>query len=101
MFYTVEILLKAQVELLKSLEWYDEQLEGLGDRLEFSVLKKINSIANHPLLYPSKKSDFRECKVDDFPFLIVYKVNNQKKLVTVYSIFHTSRRPGKKYRSNL
>ncbi|MEO3404479.1 type II toxin-antitoxin system RelE/ParE family toxin [Mucilaginibacter sp. CAU 1740] len=97
MLYTVEVLLKAQLELSKSLKWYDEQLEGLGERLEFSVLAKLQSIAKHPLLYPNKKSDFRECKVDDFPFLIVYKVDDRRKIVTVYSIFHTSRRLGQKY----
>ena len=97
MKYTVKVLVKAQMELLLSLKWYDGQLDGLGDRLELSVLKKIDSIINNPLIYPNKKFDFRECKVDDFPFLIIYKVDPRKHLIVIYAIFHTSRRPGKKY----
>lgn len=97
MQYTLRILLRAQIELTHALKWYDEQLEGLGDRLELSVLKKLDNIGRYPLIYPNKKLDFRECKIDDFPYLIVYKVYPQKQLVIIFSIFHTSRRPGKKY----
>lgn len=99
MKFTVEILLKAQTELSESSKWYNMRLEGLGERLVTSVLNKINSISNNPFIYPNKKLDLRECKVDDFPFLIVYRVNDEKNLITIYSIFHTSRRPGKKYHS--
>lgn len=98
MDYTVIFITKAQTEFLDAAKWYDEQLDGLGDRFEFSVKVKINSIIKNPLIYPNKKSNFRECKIDDFPFLIVYQVVAQKKQIIISSIFHTSRWPGKKYR---
>jgi hypothetical protein len=84
MQYTLRVLSKAQIELSESLKWYDEQLDGLGDRLELSVLKKIDSIISHPLIYPSKVSDFRECKIDDFPYLIIYKVYPRKHLIVIH-----------------
>lgn len=97
MNYAVKFVTKAQIELLDAAKWYDKQLAGLGDRFEFSVKIKINSIRKNPLIYPNKESDFRECKVDDFPYLIVYTINSEKKQVIISSIFHTSRWPGKKY----
>ncbi|WP_018629652.1 hypothetical protein [Niabella aurantiaca] len=33
-----------------------------------------------------------------FPYLLIYKIARRKKIVTIVSIFHTSRDPGKKYK---
>ena len=97
MRYDVEFLPKADVEYLEAFIWYEEQLIGLGSRFEASVEGKLNSISNNPLFYPNKNRDLRESKIDGFPYLIVYKIYPKKRLIFVYSIFHTSRRPGKKY----
>lgn len=78
MNYAVKFVTKAQTELLDAAKWYDEQSEGSGSRLEAAVLRKIHNILTHPYIYPNKRSDFRECKVDGFPFLIVYKINVDK-----------------------
>ena len=98
MEYDLKFHPKAEIEYLEAFEWYEEQLEKLGDRFESSVERKIQSIVRNPLFYPNKKRDYRECKIDDFPYLIVYKVYPRKHLIIIFSIFHTSRRPGKKYR---
>ena len=98
MSFEVKILLKARDEFKNSVDWYEDQLEGLGKRFAKSVFSKLDSIADNPAQYPFKKLDFRECKITDFPFLVVYKIDNTKQVIVVYSIFHTSRRPGKKYK---
>jgi mRNA-degrading endonuclease RelE of RelBE toxin-antitoxin system len=101
MRYNIELLPKAEIEYKKAYRWYEEQLIGLGDRFETSVERKLNNISNNPLFYPNKGGKLRECKVDDFPFLIIFRVYSEKNLIFVYSIFHTSRRPGKKYKKSL
>jgi plasmid stabilization system protein ParE len=68
----------------------------LGDRFEEDVFSKISLIAANPLHYPSKKKA-REAVTDNFPFLIVYRINEKQKLIMIISIFHTSRHPKKKY----
>lgn len=96
--YTVVLHPETEKEYLTSFLWYEERSPGLGERFEQAVESKIQSIANNPLHYPTKKKNYREALVSVFPFLIVYKIYPEKKEIFIASIFHTSRRPGKKYR---
>jgi len=97
MSFNVEFDQKAELEYSDAFNFYEERTDGLGYRFKFSVLKQVSYIAKNPLHYPSKKYDFRECKIDDFPYLIVYKVYPKENFIIIFSIFHTNRRPSKKY----
>jgi len=96
MSYKVDLLFKARQEIFEGWKWYEEQQTGLGDRFEDEVFRKIALIAASPLHYPLKKKA-REVVTDVFPFLIVYRVNERRKLIMIISVFHTSRHPKKKY----
>ena len=98
MSFLVEFDPKAEKEYFDAWDWYENKLSGLGDRFGISVVQQIDSICKNPLIYPNKKSDYRECSIADFPYLIVYKILPAKKIIYVLSIFHTSRHPRKKYR---
>jgi ParE toxin of type II toxin-antitoxin system, parDE len=98
MSFSIEFDPKADIEYFKAWDWYEEQLIGLGDRFGDSVIRQIELISKTPLVYPSKKPQSRECEIEDFPFLIVYKIYPVKNLIYIVSIFHTSRNPRKKYR---
>ena len=79
--------------------WYESQKTGLGDRFLLLVRKKMDQIAENPEHYGKKiNKDYREAKVDVFPYLIVYKVYVQRKIVFVNAIHNTKNHPTKKYR---
>jgi plasmid stabilization system protein ParE len=79
--------------------WYENQLEGLGENFIAAVRSKLEHIAAKPTIYSSKtKTNYREAKVNGFPFLIVYKVIMKKKVVFVSSIHHMKKHPKKKFR---
>lgn len=78
--------------------WYEERLEGLGDRFTEAIENQLNQIIAKPLLHAKKRGIYREVKADTFPYLIVYKVYDKRKIIFVSSIYHTSRNPRKKYR---
>ena len=98
MGFSIEFDPKADKQYFDAWDWYEERLEGLGDRFVDSVARQIELISKNPLAYPSKKTNCRECAVKDFPFLIVYKIYPKKNILYITSIFHTSRNPRKKYR---
>ncbi len=98
MSFTIEFDPKADKEYFDAWDWYENQSVGLGDRFGNVLLKQVQSISKDPFAYPNKKSNFRESKVVDFPFLILYKIYPAKNLIYITSIFHTSRNPKKKYR---
>lgn len=96
MNYKVDLLFKARQEIFEGWKWYEKQETGLGYRFEDEVFKKIALIEKNPLHYPFKKKA-REALIDNFPFLIVYRINKSHKLIMIISVFHTSRHPKKKY----
>lgn len=98
MNFIVEFDPRAEDEYLGAIEWYGGRSEGLGERFVKCVNAQISRIAKNPLIYESKKYDTRECKVEDFPYLVVYKLYPEKSVIYITSIFHTSRNPKKKYR---
>ncbi len=87
----------ASKEYQRSFAWYEERLEGLGNRFENAISERLAEISITPELYPIKKGNFREAKTESFPYLIVYKVYKQKRIVFISAVYHTSRSPGKKY----
>ena len=79
--------------------WYEQQSPGLGETFIRAVRDKMLKIAESPELYSNKESIFREVMVNSkFPFQIVYSVDIVSHIVMIHSIFHTSRKPKKKYR---
>jgi plasmid stabilization system protein ParE len=95
MSYTTDFFLKARRELIEASKWYDEKQPGLGEQFEQEVFKKIDQIQLNPLQYQLKKR-FREARTDVFPYLLVYKIVENRNLIVIISVFHTSRHPKNK-----
>lgn len=88
---------RAIKELLEAWIWYEEKQAGLGDRFEIEVYKRIKEIEEHAERYPERKQFFRETKIKTFPYLIIYRIDEEAKVILISSIFHTSRNPDSKY----
>jgi len=72
--------------------------DGLGGRFMSNVESKLKQISEYPLHYPVNHGKFREAKVNDFPYTIVYEVLKRKQLIHVSAIYHSKRNPKGKYR---
>ena len=94
--FTISAL--AQTELEESAEWYEEQLDGLGERFSETVYISINTIIKAPVAFPKKNAKIREFVLDDFPFIIVYEYKEKENAIYILHIFHTSRNPKLKYK---
>ena len=99
--FTYEIVLRARYEILEAWEWYEDRKEGLGDRFINQINLKIKQVIQMPERFPEKRRSFREAKIDVFPYLLIYKIANRKKVITIISVFHTSRNPKLKYSGSL
>lgn len=85
-------------DLNDSMDFYEDRETGLGFKFEKSVKQKIDAIVNHPERYSKHRGHYRQTLVKGFPYLIVYRYNKLKQLITIASIFHTSRNPKNKFR---
>ena len=88
----------AHQEWNKASAWYESRQPGLGERFIKSVEIKLELISRYPERYPKRKLSFREAPVGIFPFIIVYTFYKKEGVITVASIFHTSRNPAGKYK---
>jgi len=88
----LQVLRKARDDMRKSAAWYDKHQAGLGDRFLSEVINTFRLIEVNPLHYQERFSKtFRYAGVQDFPFVVVFKI--KKQVVIVNSVFHTSRNP--------
>ncbi len=81
----------AQKELYEATYWYELKSDDLGIRFYRNVYNIIDKILLNPQTYGYINKQYRQAGVTGFPYVIVYRFNQQKKMVTVVSVFHTSR----------
>ena len=93
MHFHLKIDTDALNDIQETIEWYELQLKGLGLRYKTQAKKQINSLKKEPYIFSIKYNEIRCRKIEKFPFLIHYLINENTKTVTVFAVFHTSRNP--------
>ncbi|MEO8150422.1 MAG: type II toxin-antitoxin system RelE/ParE family toxin [Bacteroidia bacterium] len=89
---------KAHFEYIESYRWYELRQKGLGDRFMNCVEERLIQISTNPEFYPKRHGNFREVKVRDFPYSIVYELLKKKNLIHIAAIYHNKRNPKHKFR---
>ncbi|SRR5260221_5939488 len=91
MTYRLIVRPLAEEDLKEAMEWYNLQLEGLGDKFIHFVDRKLSEIVINPLHYQIRHKSIRTTLVDKFPYNIHFTIKNDK--IVVHSFYHTSRNP--------
>ncbi len=99
MSYVIVFLERAVAEYEAAAVWYKERSIQAAENFEAAVDKKLNVIIGNPLRQRKTYREFREIKVNRYPFDIIYLVDEIQKLVIIFSIYHHKRNPKKKYRN--
>jgi len=88
-----------ELDYYNAYSWYEQQQEGLGDRFLLRVREKLNIIKRSPEVFGVKsRLGYREATINEFPYLIVYKVYKKMNRVFVISIPHEKMSARNKYR---
>ena len=80
-------------DLVQSIDWYNEQQDGLGDRFCENVKKQTAKLTIHALIFAIRYCDIRCMRIEKFPFMVHYRVNEQTNTVKIEALFHVSRDP--------
>ncbi len=91
MSYSLEVQSEALIDIQEAFEWYEIHKEGLGFEFIEEVENGFGKICNQPQYYTSIATDFRRFKIERFPYLIVYEIENDT--VIINSVKHGSRKP--------
>lgn len=82
---------EALAEFREAANYYDEQVDHLGDRFVGQIEAGTARVLINPLMPRCFYRECRKVKADKFPYLVIYRVKND--VVQVLAIMHTSRHP--------
>lgn len=90
---TLELHPEARKEYLASIEWYQNQVEGLGAEFSQEIEKSLDRILADPERYRLADKILRVIKVPRFPYSIFYRWDSGQARVLVTTVFHHRRHP--------
>lgn len=94
MIYSVVIDPRAIQEIQQTIDYYDEQQTGLGEKFEAALNQRLITLEKNPFF--SIRYDAVHClPVKKFPYMIHFSVDEKLQIVTVRAVLHTSLNPKK------
>ena len=91
MSYSLELQSEAVIDIHEVFEWYQIKREGLGFDFIEEIEAGFKNICDHPQYYTSINKNFRRYKINRFPFLIIYEIEEDS--IIINSVRHSSRNP--------
>lgn len=94
--FSIELDFIAINSISDAYDFYEKRSIGLGDRFIDVIENQFQILIKNPFLYPVKKFNNREAYISNFPFVVIYAVNEQRSQIVILNVFHTSQNPEKK-----
>ena len=91
-----EIKEEAKMEAIEAYLYYENKLEGLGERFFKRIEDTYKHIDLSPEGYQKIHKSYRASKVKNFPYQVIYEIEGEN--IIVYSIFNSYQNPAKKHR---
>jgi plasmid stabilization system protein ParE len=88
---------KAQVDYETLLKWYVIRSQQAAENFVTAVEDALQLICKDPTRYRKTYKQFHEINLKNYPFSIVYAIEEQQKAIVVTSIYHHKRNPRRKY----
>jgi len=98
--HTLLVLEAARQEWFKAVDYYEFKQKGLGERFLKAVVEHLEIVTKTPKHYKKIKKEYRQISIKQFPFLIIYRINESNKTIVIISIFHSKRHPKTKFRND-
>jgi toxin ParE2 len=84
-------LAAAFAEVDNAAAWYEAQQSGLGAEFMQAVDAAIGQLLVAPESWPAIDADFRRCRVNRFPFDVVFNIQDDEALI--FAVAHHHRKP--------
>jgi hypothetical protein len=87
----IDFLNAAQSEFDDAIDYYDEQLFGLGLEFEEEVEQVLERIDHYPEAWSPLSPRVRRCVLNRFPYSVIYEVRSE--IIIIVAIQHHHREP--------
>ena len=85
----VIIRISAENDIREIFNWYEDQLEGLGEEFLEDLQKTIPYLEKYPKSFRFKYKNFRTISLSKFPYLVYFRI--QKQSIVIQKIGHAHR----------
>ena len=90
------LMIGAVEDIIKTMSYYENQQSGLGNKFASVVEKNLDHLVK-TYHYQIRYKTVRTLRIKPFPFMIHFTIDENKKLVKVHAIIHTSLDPDKSW----
>jgi plasmid stabilization system protein ParE len=87
----VRFLTLAQQELDDAVDWYNEQVDGLGQEFLDELDRAVRRSVLFPVSCPEIEPGLRRCLLARFPYGLIYGIEGET--IVVVAVAHLHRRP--------
>ena len=87
----VRIIQSAESEISDAMDYYNRQYSGLGYEFAFEVKESLKRMLLFPKAWPVFQKKVRKCRLNRFPYAILYEV--RAKEIVVFAVMHFKQNP--------
>lgn len=98
MLYKYSLLSIAQEDYESSILWYHKHSLTASKSFVDVIEKSLVNICSDPKRQRNEYKNYYEFTVQEYPFTIVYTIEESLKRIIVVAIYHQKRNPMRKYR---
>jgi len=85
---------EAEIELMKALDYFEDQQRELGFEFSMEIFKAIQRIKENPHSWTKVSRTIRRILVQRFPFGILYHYDPDSSYIFIVAVMHLRREPG-------
>jgi hypothetical protein len=91
--YTILFSPQSLTDIEEAVNYYNEQLWGLGNKFIADVIKTYSAIERNPYFASVKYATVRCAALSRFPFSIHYEIFEKENKVHILAVFNTWKEP--------
>ncbi len=96
MKFEIKIKQEAREDIADIFEWYENHQTRLGFRFLDAFEERISFIQKEPQVYSKKYKAFRQALLSNFPYLIIFEIDENK--IIVFAVIHANRKPSLRFK---
>lgn len=95
MAYKIVYAHLANLDVAQAVEYYLINASKRITRLFYEEITSAEKILTNSPYFEIIFKDFRRFPLKKFPYILIYKINESDKIITIFRVFHTSQNPEK------
>lgn len=93
MTYSIRFRPIIEVEVEEAFDWYENQLDHLGDQFLAAIDDVFGEILANPYKFQIRYNKTRIAVINRFPYLVLFTVDESSKDIVVLGVLHQRRNP--------